>query len=402
VAVFDVLISGGYVIDPASGLSGPVDVGIAEERITAIGPELSRQTWTRLIDARGYVVTPGLVDIHVHSYWGVNPWGCDADATCLATGVTTAVDAGSAGSANFPGFRRWIHDLSRTRMLGFVALAQHGIQLVPGELRYLEFADPDGTARTVLEQRPVAVGVKVRLHRPAVGDNGAEALRLAVRAAEGAECPLMVHVGNTGIRLEQILDALRPGDIVTHCYNPQPPTVVDESGRLREAVRIARDRGVGFDLGHAKGCLSFDLARRAIDAGLPPDTISTDLHGRLSAADAVDMPSRMTKVLALGIGLEQVIAASTINPARAIGWDDRIGRLEVGREADIAVLEVIQEPIRLRDSVGAEIVSDRWIAPRWTIRAGKVFPAGRTVHPPSSHLIGGPGRLSGQQPCQSA
>jgi dihydroorotase len=331
----------------------------------------------RTIDAHGCTVTPGLIDMHLHSYWGVNVFAFDADALCLATGVTTAVDTGSAGSVNFPGFMRYIHERTRTRMLAFVHLAKHGVQRDPGELLNLAYADPEGAAKAVIDHRPITLGVKVRLHRQAVGERADEALDLTLRAGEAAGSPVMVHVGNSSISMEEIVDRLRPGDIVTHCYTPLQPAIVDESGHLRDAVLRAHERGVIFDVAHANGAFDFKVVRAAMDGGLPPDTISTDLHGLMAADNAVvDLPTTMTKFLALGMPFEDVIAACTSTPARVMGWADQIGRLEVGREADVAVLEIREEPTRLRDSVGAELTTDRRIAPRWTVRRGEVFAAG--------------------------
>jgi dihydroorotase len=372
--VFDLLITGGTVLNPGTGTSRQADVAIGGDRIQAIGTDLPRQNAKRLFDARGCYLTPGLIDFHVHSYWGVNPYGFDADKICLATGVTTAVDAGSAGPINFPGFRKLIHEQARTRMLGFIALAQHGVLNDPGELENLRFADPEAAARTVAENRSIGVGIKVRLHKKSVGDNGRGALHLAVEAGDASRSPVMVHVGNTGISMEEIVDTLRAGDIVTHCYTPQQPSIVDERGRLRDAVRKAHERGVIFDVGHANGHFDFNLVRRAMGDGLSPDVISTDLHGRMGPDNpVVDMPTTLTKFLALGLTIDQVIAACTINPARVIGWQDRLGSLEVGREADVAVLQLVDEPVKLRDCVGGEMAVNQRIAARWTIRRGEVF-----------------------------
>jgi dihydroorotase len=371
---FDLLLSGGTVLNPATGLHQELDVGITAGRIATIQSRIARENAKEVLDARGCYVTPGLIDFHVHSYWGVNPYGFDADPICLATGVTTAVDAGSAGPINFLGFRKLIHEQARTRMLGFTALAQHGVLNDPGELENLRFADPEAAARTVAENRSIGVGIKVRLHKKSVGDNGREALRLAVKAGEASRSPVMVHVGNTGISMEEIVDTLRAGDIVTHCYTPQQPSIVDERGRLRDAVRKAHERGVIFDVGHANGHFDFNLVRRAMGDGLSPDVISTDLHGRMGPDNpVVDMPTTLTKFLALGLSMDRVIATCTINPARVIGWQDRIGSLEVGREADVTVLQLIDEPVKLRDCVGGEMTVSQRIAARWTIRGGEVF-----------------------------
>jgi dihydroorotase len=372
--MFDLLLAGGTVLNPATGLDQQLDVGVTGDHIAAIRLKLPREHAKKILDVRGCYVTPGLIDFHVHSYWGVNPYGFNADPVCLASGVTTAIDAGSAGPVNFLGFKKLIHAQSRARMLAFVALAQHGVLNDPGELKNLEFADPEGAAQSVKESPDVGVGIKVRLHKKSVGDNGREALRMAVRTGDACRAPVMVHIGNTGISMEEIVDTLRPGDVVTHCYTPQPPAIVDESGRLRKSVRQAHERGVLFDVGHANGHFDFDLVRRAMGDGLLPDIISSDLHGRMGPNNpVVDMPTTMTKFLALGLNLGQIIAACTTNPARAIGWQDRLGSLEVGREADIAVLQLVEETTRLRDCVGGELTVDRRLAARWTIRRGEVF-----------------------------
>jgi dihydroorotase len=371
---FDLILTGGTVLNPASGLKQELDVGIAGERITALASTLPRENTKKVLDVRGCYVTPGLIDFHVHSYWGVNPYGFNADPICLASGVTTALDAGSAGPVNFLGFKKLVYEQSRTRMLAFVALAQHGVLNDPGELENLKFADPDGAAQSVSDARNVGVGIKVRLHKKSVGDHGREALRMAVRTGEGCKAPVMVHIGNTGISMEEIVDTLRPGDVVTHCYTPQKPSIVDEKGRLREAVRQAHERGVIFDVGHANGHFDFALVRQAIGDGLLPDIISTDLHGRMGAGNpVVDMPTTLTKFLNLGLSLEQVVAACTTNPARVIGWQDRLGNLEIGREADIAVLQFVDEPTKLRDCVGGEWNVNQRLAARWTIRRGELF-----------------------------
>jgi dihydroorotase len=373
---FDLLLAGGTVLNPASGIRDQLDVAISGGTITAIGPRLPRDKSARVLDVRGCYVTPGLIDFHVHSYWGVNPYGFDADSVCVASGVTTAVDAGSAGPVNFAGYKKLVHEAARTRMLAFVAVAQHGVLNDPGELENLRFADPDGAARTVAENRDAAVGIKVRLHKKAVGENGRDALRLALSAGDASGAPVMVHVGNTGISMEEIVETLRPGDVVTHCYTPQQPSILDETGRLRAAVRNARERGVLFDVGHANGHFDFALVRRALDDGLKPDIISTDLHGRMGPDNpVVDLPTTMSKFLALGVALDEVLAACTINPARALGWQDRLGILAPGREADLAVLQVVNEPVTLRDCVGARIDAEERLVARWTVRRGAVHQA---------------------------
>jgi dihydroorotase len=373
---FDLLLTGGTVLNPATRINEKLDVGVKGDRVTALQASIPRAGVKRVVDVTGCYVTPGLIDFHVHSYWGVNPYGCDLDALCLATGVTSALDAGSAGPVNLLGFRKLVYERSKTRMIAFVALAQHGVLNEPGELLNLGFADLDGSAQAVIDNRDLGVGIKVRLHKKSIGDNSREALQLAIKAGEASGTPMMVHVGSTAIGMDEIADTLRPGDIITHCYTPQKPSIIDDKGKLLPLVRKAKERGVIFDVGHAGGHFDFALVERAMGEGIMPDIISSDLHGRLSQPGfgvVGDLPTVLTKFLPLGLSFAEIISKCTVDAARAVGWQDRIGSLEVGREADIAVLQIVDEPVMLHDSVGGEKLHKQRIAAKWTIRAGEVF-----------------------------
>src|SRR4030095_6469008 len=210
-AAFDLVLTGGTVLNPATKLNQKLDVGVTGNRVTAIQTDISRTGAKRVIDVTGFFATPGLIDFHVHSYWVVTPYGYSLDSLCLATGVTTTMDAGSAGPVNFLGFRKLVYDQSKTRMLGFGALAAHAVLNTPGELLNLGFADSDGAAVTVGNNRDIGVGVKVRLHKKSIGENSRAALRLAIKAGEATRTPIMVHVGDTAIGMDEIAATLRPG-----------------------------------------------------------------------------------------------------------------------------------------------------------------------------------------------
>jgi dihydroorotase len=371
----DLLIRGGTVLDPGAGLNQRLDVGISGGRIAALEPDLSSDGAGRVLDAAGCYVTPGLIDLHTHIYWGVNEFGMDIDPVCLKTGVTTAVDAGSAGAVNFPGLVRYVIQPATTRMLAFVHVALHGVQKrPPTELRDITYADPERAAETVRQYPEVAVGVKLRMSSQIVGENGHEALRRAMRAATLANSRLMVHIGGSPISLEEILDVLRSGDIVTHCFTGNPPCVVDEQGKVKAAVWRARERGVLFDVGHGNGSCSFEVVRRALEQGLQPDVISTDLHRFSVEAPVVDLPTTLSKFLVLGMSLDDVVQASTAAPARAIGRQDRLGRLALGREADLAVLALQNGRFTFEDAERQSLEGDRHLQARWTIRAGQPYP----------------------------
>lgn len=376
--MLDLLVAGGTVIDPGSNRRDRLDVGITDHRITAVDSRIPHDSAKDVIDASGCFVSPGWVDMHAHVFWGVNWFAVDADPYCTAHGVTTVVDCGSAGSINFPGLRRYVIDPSVTRVLALVNVAQHGIQPDPGELTNIRFADPDGAVAQAKQNGDVVVGIKVRLGAQMVGENCAAAFDLALKGAAEAETRLMVHIGNTPLPLEDILAKLRPGDIVTHCLHGMNQGLLDEGGVLRAGVRRARELGVIFDLGHARGMLAFDVARNVLAQGFGPDTLSTDAYTvrQAGAPDPkLDLPSIMEKFLALGWSLEEVIESTTVRPARILGWQDRIGHLSVGRDADVTVFRVNSEPVAFTDTQGKTLKGAKQVQPIWTIRAGRAAPA---------------------------
>ncbi len=371
-SMVDLVITGARVIDPMTGLDEITNLAVADGRVVEIGDGVDPAGARTHIEATGQILTPGLIDLHVHAYHGVNAYGTDVDPVCRATGVTTAVDAGSSGPVNFDGYRRFIVEHSTTRLLGFVAVAQHGVTRDPGDLVFPAFADAAAAARTVIENPEICVGIKVRMAQDKVATDGRDALALALEAGEACNRPIMVHIGETPMPLEEIVAALRPGDIITHCFTPLSPSIT-EGGELREGMLAAQARGVIFDVAHAGGHFGWEIVRNALAGGLHADALSTDIHGRTDAgARGFLLPDVMTKFLALGLSLPEVITLTTLRPAEILGWSDRIGSLAVGREADLALLSLIEGPTPLTDTEGVTIEGHQRIVARTTIRAGEV------------------------------
>jgi dihydroorotase len=348
-------LRGGRVIDPAQGIDGAFDVTIADGRVASITPSAGEpashhgrsDALTENVD--GLLVVPGLIDLHGHWY-EASPYGIDARAN-LRGGVTTAVDAGTAGFANFGAFRRHTIDHAPVRILAFVHVAAAGLPTsLVGELEDIRFARPRETAAIVGEHRGVAVGVKVRLGTGACGANVGAALDAALDAAEAAGTPLMAHIAE-GADVRAALNRLRAGDILTHAFTASGPGIFGDDGRLLPEAHEARRRGVQFDVGHGCGSFSWAAAERALDEGFGPDSISTDLHRYSIERPVVDLPTTMSRYLALGLSLSEVIAAATVKPAAILDRPD-LGSLRPGNPGDVTVLRIVQTPAELADSNG--------------------------------------------------
>jgi dihydroorotase len=325
---YDLLLAGGEVIG-----RGQTDVAVRDGRIAATGTGLPRDART-VVDVTGRIVTPGLVDLHTHVGGGY--WGIDPDPIAWYTGVTTWVDAGSAGAYTLAPERAAA--VRRPILLNISAV---GLSGRTGESRDLGNCDVDLAIETVLRHRERIRGIKVRIDHDTVGPNGVEPLRRALAAAEACGLPVMVHIGTTPPALGEVLDLLRPGDIVTHCAS-------GIASPLGPEARVAHARGVLFDIGHGSGGFAFDVVAAQLDAGMRPHTISTDLHARSVYGPAFDLPTTMAKLLAVGMPLAEVIAAATVNPARALGLD--AGTLDDGAPADLAVFAVQEGEFELVDA----------------------------------------------------
>jgi dihydroorotase len=374
---FDLLITGGTVVDPATGLNDLADVAVTDGKVAAVGPRLTGGA-QQTIDATGLLVTPGLIDLHAHIYHGCTSLSVEPDPIAARSGTTTMVDCGSVGAATFLGFRRFVVERSRCRVLAFVNISVIGLVAMP-ECGYGRFVNSNAALECIEENRDLVVGVKVRGSRNAFGeDNTAQPIWMAAAAAAAADVPVIMHIGDPPPTLEQGLDILRPGDMVTHSYKGQPVTrLVDRSLKVKPQVRAARERGIAFDIGHGSGSFSWSVGHALAEQGFWPDSISTDIHtSSIKAPVSIDMPNTMSKMLHLGMSLEAVIRASTYEPARLISWHDRIGSLQPGMEADIAVLALEEGRFPLTDSYRNTEYATRRLVARHTIRAGQVLEAG--------------------------
>jgi dihydroorotase len=314
-------------------------VAVRGGRIAAVGPDLDRDA-RQVVDVTGRLVTPGLVDLHTHVHPGAGYWGVDPDPVAWYTGVTTWVDAGSTGAYTLAGLRAAAAG-RRVRVPVLLNIAGPGLAARTGEGRDLESCDPELAARTVRDHRDLVVGIKVRIDADAVGGNGVEPLRRGLAAAQASGVPVMVHIGVSPPAVEDVLDLLRPGDIVTHCASAF-------ARPLGPAAQAAHARGVRFDIGHGSGGFSFEVVEAQLADGLRPYTISTDLHARSLYGPVFDLPTTMAKLLAVGMTLPEVVAAATVHPARALGLD--AGTLAAGAPADVAVFRVRTGDVEVVDA----------------------------------------------------
>ncbi|MEQ8785764.1 MAG: amidohydrolase/deacetylase family metallohydrolase [Pirellulaceae bacterium] len=374
----DILLRGGEVIDPSQQLRGVRDVAVREGKIVEIAERLRDVEAVHTIDARGLLVVPGLIDLHVHVYPHCSI-GLDADSLCPAGGVTTMLDTGSAGSRNFAPFRRDTIDRAATQIFGLVNLSCIGL-VAPelGELMDRRYADPEGVVRTIAEHPDVALGVKIRAGKHIIGDGeqGRQNFLDAVRAARESNTWLMVHIGECPMSIPDMLTHMQSGDCITHCFKGGATRVLDDDDRVFDAVRAAAERGVIFDVGHGYGSFQWEVVEASLAQGFEPTTISTDLHAKNLHGPVYDMPTTMSKFLMLGVPLERVIEMSTTRPAAALGRQDELGTLRPGTVADIALLERREGRFVLTDSYRATRVGRELLVAACTIRRGEIVPGG--------------------------
>lgn len=370
---YDILLKGGTVIDSAQGLNAIRDVAIADGVIAAIDRDIPKIDAKQIISVKNKYVTPGLVDIHAHVYYGVTTWGIKADDVCPTSGTTTIVDAGSASWATFPGFSEFIAKPAQTNILNYIHISGIGLVYGPvGEMQDLAYADPARVAETLITNRDITVGVKVRQGKMQVGNNGIEPLKLAIQAAEQAGTPVMCHIG-AGVPLPDVLELMRPGDVITHCFQGNGDNIVDEKGSVIPEAWQARRDGVIFDVGHGAGSFHYEIAQRAIEQGFISDVISTDLHTGNINGPVYNLPITLSKFLHLGLSLEAVIEKATFSAAKAIKREDQLGNLEIGTIADVAILDVVDGEFDFYDAHGTKFIGTQKIDAISTICEGKIL-----------------------------
>jgi len=381
------------VLDPSQNLAGKRDIGIRYGLIEALDASIPPERANRVMDAGGKLVTPGLIDMHAHTYPFGSAIGIPADELVAHQCTTTVVSAGDAGANNIAAWRRFIVPAGRTRQFAFVHIALAGLAGFPvPELYNIDYAQVDATARAIAENADIVLGVKVRMSENVIARNGTEPLKRAIQAcvASGVPAKLMVHIGGVADRalMSQILDLLRPGDILTHAFSGAPNIAGDftnivQDGKLLPAALAAKQRGVVFDVGHGGGSFDYTVAEAAIAQGCPPDTISSDVH--VFSANTPGMPYLpwvMSKFLHMGFSLAQVVSMATQAPARAIGRVPKLGTLQIGAPADLSILELVEGAVSFVDTRNNRREGKAFLKPTGTIAGGVAY--GRPYQAPFS------------------
>lgn len=379
----DLILKGGRVIDPAQGLDATLDVAFRDGLVSGLGPDLGEDART-IRRVAGRIVTPGLIDLHTHVYWGGTSLGVDAETIARRSGTTTFVDAGSAGAGNFAGLRRFIIEPAAPRILAYLNISFPGIfafskNVMMGECEDLRLLDSRECLALAEQNLDLIVGIKARVGAKAGGNSGMAPLHLAIEVAEELGLPVMAHIDFPPPGRKEVLEALRPGDILTHCFRPFPNAPVirgsDGQDHVRQDILEARERGIIFDIGHGFGGFAFRSARTMLAEGLMPDVISSDVHVLCCDGPAHDVLAVMSKFMALGMPLTEVIRATTANPARALRRPE-LGTLAIGTPGDATVLELADVRREHVDVSGEVIVSDRNLVSRGVVLRGRWWEPG--------------------------
>ncbi|HZG17333.1 MAG TPA: amidohydrolase/deacetylase family metallohydrolase [Candidatus Bathyarchaeia archaeon] len=371
----ELLLKNGRVIDPSMGLTGMYDIVITNGSITGIfqqGQSPADDQVERVLDVNGCIVIPGLIDLHTHVFEEETTLGIMADRVGVQQGVTTVVDAGSAGAHTFALFLEKSVKPATTQVLAFLNIAGDGLCGGLSELADLSRLAPAESAK-IIKRFPLIRGIKVRMSASVVKNSGIQPLKIAKELANEVKLPLMVHIGNAPPALPEILELLEEGDVVTHAFHGKKGGILDSSGALIPAVTSALQRGVLLDVGHGTSSFCFDTFRQAIREGVVPFSISTDIYQQNIEGPVHSLVTTMNKCVAAGLPLEKVIEATTVAPAKVLGLSHEIGTLRQGTIADVTILKIANTPSTLTDSEKNQIQSDTTLQPQYTIKAGKVM-----------------------------
>src|SRR5262245_45326848 len=376
---YDLVISNADVLDPSQRLRGKRDIGIKNGQIAALSTTpIAGERSTQRYDAGGRLTTPGLVDLHTHYGPLIGALGLPADELVAITATTTGVSAGDAGAFNFGALRHWVIGQARTRLFAFVHISSIGLSgaLSAGEMLNIDYANVDACARALAENPDVVLGVKVRITDNVVGNNGVEPLRRARRAAElaGKDFRVMCHIGAAPGNLADVLDLLRAGDILTHSSSGAGNNIV-QNGQLIPAAKAAKQRGVIFDVGHGGGSFDFTVCEPAMMQGCHVDTISSDIHAvSINTPGYPTLPWVMSKFLAMGLSLEEVVQRATIEPAKIIGRVPGLGTLAIGAPADVAIFDYVDgASVEFVDTRNNKKTGSKKLVPLLTVKGVRPF-----------------------------
>ncbi|HLJ61775.1 MAG TPA: amidohydrolase/deacetylase family metallohydrolase [bacterium] len=365
---YDIIVRGARVIDASLALDGPADIAVAGGRIARVG-DLAGAQAARVIDARGLVASAGWIDLHVHCVEGPSVGGVDPDRDAgVATGVTTIVDTGSIGADGLPLFLD-VARRARTRVLGYLNVSATRGSPIHGDWQAFDQARTIAAAEA---HRDLIVGIKVLASQRHCGNLGIIPVQLAAQASREARTGLMVHIGVAPPVIQDVLNLLGPGDVVTHCLKGFPGGLMSRRGFPLAEAWAAASRGVRFDVGHGSGSFCFTAARQALAAAFPIHSISTDLHGLSVKGPVYTLGRTMAKFLHLGLALPDVVRLVTVGPASIVGRADDFGTLRPGACADVTVFRVTEGPIAYTDSHGVTEQGNVDLVPACTVRAGAV------------------------------
>jgi dihydroorotase len=372
---FDLVLRGGRVVDPSQKLDAVTDVAFTGGKVAMVGNALKVDPGTDVRDVSGYIVTPGLIDLHTHVYWGGTSLGIDAEEFCRTSGVTTAIDTGSAGPGNFAGFRKHVIEPSQVRILAYLHVSHAGIygfshRVMVGESEEIRLMNPIDAVQVADANRDLIVGIKVRVGRTSSGASGIVPLQIALEVANEVGMPLMCHIDHPPPTYEEVVSLLRPGDVLTHAFRPFPNAPCTAQGTVKQVVLQARERGVLFDIGHGRGSFAFKTARAMLANGFYPDTISSDVHILCINGPAFDQVTTMSKFLCMGMSLYEVVKASTVNAAMALRRPE-LGSLKPGSVGDATLLSIREGKFDYEDVVGEHLIGDRKIASEGVVIGGR-------------------------------